>query len=72
MFEFLGDWNEADKKAFVGIGGKALGGKSFVANPWRLTKVDGGVKLDAGRKSVKPVIGTVDVVVDVIQQYYAS
>lgn len=72
MFEFLGDWSETDKAMFAGIGGKSLGGKGFVANPWRLTKVDGGVKLDAGRKSVKPVIGTMDVVVNVIQQYYAG
>lgn len=72
MFEFLGDWDEADKKVFIGIAGKRLGGKSFVANPWRLTKSGENVKLDTSRKSVKPVIGTVDVVVGVIQQYYAS
>lgn len=72
MFEFLGDWSEADKNAFKGIGGKTLGGKSFVANPWRLTKNGENVKLEAGRKSVKLVVGPLDVVVGVIQQYYAS
>lgn len=72
MFEFLGDWDEADKKVFSGLGNSKLGGKSFVANPWRLTKSGDNVKLEAGRKSVKLVVGPLDVVVDVIQQYYAS
>ena len=72
MFEFLGDWSEDDKKAFNGLGSSKLGGKSFVANPWRLTKSGDNVKLETTRKSVKLVVGPLDVVVGVIQQYYAS
>lgn len=72
MFKFLGDWSEDDKKAFSGLGNNKLGGKGFVTNPWMLTKDGDNVKLETTRKSVKLVVGPLDVVVGVIQQYYAS